>query len=388
MRLLLWLLTLAVLAVGLALAARYNTGYALVVLPPWRLELSLNLLILLEGLGFLVLYFVLRSVVYTLRLPQTVRVYRARRRQQQAEQALAYAVRMSFEGRYGQALKSAATAYAADHAPGLSALVAARAAHSLRDDERESEWLARAAFHDEESRVARLMTQAELHLDARRYAEALGVLEVLAASGQRHIAALRFSLRAYQALGDWRTVLRLARQLEKYRALTPEQAEPLKLRAQQEHLRSLGLDAAALSNYWREIPSAERHSPRLALEAARLFIATGDCHNAQRIIEEALATEWDSSLAVVYGECQGEDVLGRIAQAEAWLKEHPRDARLLLILGRLCRQQQLWGKAQSYLEASLSVENSRAAHIELAQLADELGRDDEANRHYRAAAAL
>ena len=40
MRALSWLLLLAALAVGLALAARYNDGYVLVVLPPWRAEVS------------------------------------------------------------------------------------------------------------------------------------------------------------------------------------------------------------------------------------------------------------------------------------------------------------------------------------------------------------
>ena len=51
MRLLLWLLLLAALATGLAVAARYNDGYALLVMPPWRIELSLNLLlfVLLAG---------------------------------------------------------------------------------------------------------------------------------------------------------------------------------------------------------------------------------------------------------------------------------------------------------------------------------------------------
>ncbi len=36
MRALFWLLTLAALAVGLSLAARYNDGYVLLVLPPCR----------------------------------------------------------------------------------------------------------------------------------------------------------------------------------------------------------------------------------------------------------------------------------------------------------------------------------------------------------------
>jgi HemY protein len=51
-------------------------------------------------------------------------------------------------------------------------------------------------------------------------------------------------------------------------------------------------------------------------------------------------------------------------------------------------QQQLWGKAQSYLDASLSVAPLREAYLALAALADELDRPDDANRHYRAAAQL
>jgi len=387
-RLLLWLLTLAALAVGLALAARYNDGYALLVLPPWRAELSLNLLILMELAAFLLLYLVLRAVANTLALPQTVRAYRARRRREQAERALADALRYQFEGRYGHALKSAANAHDAGYAPGLSALVAARCAHALHEEEREAEWLARAAQYDTESRNARLMTEAELFLDARRHQEAQAALAQLAAGGMRHIAALRLELRNRRALGDWREALRLIRLLEKTRALSTEQATPLKLRAHRENLRALAMDAAAMNNYWRGIPAPERSSPSLSLEAARLLIAAGDCLAAQRIVEEGLDEEWDSDLAAVYAECQGGDILGRIARAEAWLKRQPRDAQLLLALGRLCRQQRLWGKAQSYLEASLSLQPTRLAHVDLAQLLDQLGRPADAERHYRAAATL
>ena len=102
------------------------------------------------------------------------------------------------------------------------------------------------------------------------------------------------------------------------------------------------------------------------LPRERLLIAAGDCLNAQHIIEDALDEEWDSSLLAIYAECRGGDVLGRIAQAEDWLKRQPRDAQLLLALGRLCHRQQLWGKAQSYLEASLSLQATRDVHVELA----------------------
>lgn len=115
--------------------------------------------------------------------------------------------------------------------------------------------------------------------------------------------------------------------------------------------------------------------------------ALGDLTEARKVLEKQLDREWDSSLILRYADA-GDDATARIARAEAWLKLHPQDAGLLLVLGRLCAKQQLWGKAQSYLEASLSLESSRDTLLELAQLADQLGRTDEANRHYRAAVRI
>ena len=89
---------------------------------------------------------------------------------------------------------------------------------------------------------------------------------------------------------------------------------------------------------------------------------------------------------MLYGECPGADVLAQIERAETWLKSRPRDRALLLTLGRMCLAQELWGKARSYLEASLSEEPSRSAHVALAQLFDRTDKPEEANRHYRASA--
>ena len=52
MRSLFWLLALAAIAVGLAIAGRYNEGYVLLVMPPWRAEVSLNFFILLFDFYF------------------------------------------------------------------------------------------------------------------------------------------------------------------------------------------------------------------------------------------------------------------------------------------------------------------------------------------------
>ena len=78
----------------------------------------------------------------------------------------------------------------------------------------------------------------------------------------------------------------------------------------------------------------------------------------------------------------------RIERAESWLAERNRDPELLAALGRLCAQAELWGKARSFLEASVSFEESRSAHLELARLAERLGQAPDAQRHFRRAAEL
>ena len=290
------------------------------------------------------------------------------------------------EGRFARAMKQAGVAYDARESPGLAALIAARAASRLREPTTERAWVLRAADHDSSVRTARLMTEAEIALAGRRFDDARDRLDLLRVSGSRNLAALRLSLRAAQGLGNWGEVARLVRQMEKYRSLTPEQAMPLRRRAHLESIRERAGDGLALRTYWATIPSAERRDARVTHAMARALIAVGDQAEAQSLIEDYLEREWDSELAGVYGDCRGGDVLGRISHAEGWLKLQPRDARLLLSLGRLCMQSQLWGKAQSYFEASLALAPSREVHVELARLAEGLERGEEAARHYRDAA--
>lgn len=389
MRALFWFLALAALATGLALVARYNDGYALLVLPPWRVELSLNLLIVLLVGGCLVLYFLLHAVANVLRLPRAVAAFRQRRAREKADRALRDAVLFWQEGRYSHAVKSAEAAFDAGHAPGLASLVALRAAHALRDGPRQQLWRQRALENEAGMRTVRLKTEAELALDDHDYERARDLVKQLVDEGGRHISVLRLSLRIHQGLGDWNEVLRVTRQLEKHKALTPGQAAPVRLRAHRENLSALEGDAQQLARYWKAMPEADRQEVRLAQAVAKALAAADNCGEAAQLVEDFLDGQWDSSLVAVYGQCQGGDVVARIAHAEKWLAAHPRDAMLLLALGRLCRQKQLWGKAQSYLEASLAIEPTAEAHLELANLLEnELQKPDQAARHYRLAALV
>ena len=379
-----WVLAVFALAVGLSLAAHLNDGYAILVFPPYRVELSLNLAILFGVAGFALGYMLLRLVAHTLRLPLHVRAFRLRRRGDKGRAAMLAALQALFEGRYSRAEKSAGEAYELGEAPALSALIAARSAAELRELERRDQWLARAESHDADTRQARLAVQASLLLDDRRYDDALAVLRELSASGGKRIATQRMLMKAHQRLGHWDEVRRLATAMGKRGVLAEVAATQLRITAQVEALRQHAGDATGLLECWQH--TEDRVDARVARTAAQLFIALGDCRRAHEIVEAALEAEWSEPLILLYGECLGADVLAQIERAEKWLNSRPRDRALLLTLGRMCVAQDLWGKAQSYLEASLSEEPSRTAHVALAQLFDRIGKPEDANRHYRASA--
>jgi HemY protein len=199
----------------------------------------------------------------------------------------------------------------------------------------------------------------------------------------KHTAALRLELKAQQQAKNWEQTLPLIDQLERRGVYDATQAGQLRRYAHIENLKRKALDRRALDECWQRIAAAHKRDAKVAATAAQCYVALGGGAQALQIIEQALEAEWDSELVGIYADCAGTDTVRQIERAEQWLKSNPRDAVLLLTLGRLCAQQALWGKAQSYIEASISVEPMYSAHLALAQLHDGLGNVDAARRHYR-----
>ena len=385
MRGLLWLLAAFALAAGLSVALRESDAYVLLVYAPWRVELSLILAVVLLFAGFVLGYFIVRVAVNTLNLPVYVRAFRVRQRERKGIEALVQSLQSLLEGRSARAGKLAAQAFESGVAPSLASLVAARAAQQMRNPELRDRWLASAREAEPQWRQAVAGAAAQLLIEERRFEEARALLRELHAGGARHIATLQALLRVEQALGNQDEVVRIARVLEKRGAMPATVLRTVIANAQAAIFESRALDAPSVAKRWRAMSGQDRREPRIAAAAARASMKFGDCPGAHRIIEEALAAAWNADLVRLYGECR-EDALARIERAEMWLKEHPRDADLLLTLGRLCMQCELWGKARSYFEASLALAPGRAVHIALADLCDRTGRIDEANRHFRAGA--
>lgn len=385
MRGLLWVVGAFSAAVALSLALQ-DDGYVLITLPPWRIEVSLLFAVLVLAGGFVAGYFLVRLASHALSLPAHVRAFRERQRETRARQALVNALQSLLEGRYARVDKLAGEAWENGISPALACLTAARAAQRRRDFKRRDEWLLRAREADPEWRNARLSVEADLLADERRFGEAKALIEELHAGGLRHLSSQQLLLRCEQGMGNWEEVVRLAQQLAKRGALTPEAMAGIVTGARIAEIARLSRDPAQLGQYWGRLPREQRVQARIATAAARAFMQLGDCGSAHRLIEEALMEGWEEELVRLYGECSAPDTLQRIEHCERWLQAHGRDPMLLQVLGRLCAERELWGKAQSYLESSLSIRPMRQTHIALGRLFDATGRADQANGHFRASA--
>ena len=385
MRWLIWILVLGALATGLTLLARLNTGYVLIALPGHRVELSLNFALVLVVLGFALGYLLLRFLVTAIELPERVAKFRAARRRETAHGTLVEALREFFAGRYARAEKMVNQAVVLGESGDLGAIIAARAAHELRAPGRRDAYLAKLTVDPARPDAAAAISAAQMLLDERRPEDALAALAVLP---NKHTAALRLELRARQRIGQWEQVPALIDQLEKRDVFSVEQADAERRHAWRQLIQRKSGDASGFAAIWKRVPDRYRRDTAVAAAAAAAFHGLGQDAEAVAIIERSLEQEWDGALVNLYGECGTTGTLQQIEHAERWLKSHRTDALLLLALGRLCARQQLWGKAQSYLEASVALEPTYAAHLELAQLHERLEHVEAALAHHRASLEL
>ena len=388
MRFAIWSVVLAVVAVGVALIARQSDGYVVVVAAPWRVELSLNLLVVLVLAGYFAFFLLARLVVTLAAIPERVRSYRAERARTRSRRALYDALLAFFQGRFASAEKSASVAMLAEESKAVAAIIAARSAHELgRFSEREA-FLEQARGAAPEIDQARLTTLADLLLSQGRHEEALAVLKDLSGRDARNVRLLRMRLDAETALRRWDEVLATTATLSKLGGIGVPEAATARRAA---HLGNLGRraqDATALAAYWKLIPSELRVDSTIAATAARHHLALDGAAVARAIVESALEANWDTGLVALYADCAGDSALPLIERAEKWLRAHARDPALLLALGKLCMRQELWGKAQSYIEASLALEPTHEGHMTLATLMEKLGKSQEAGRHFRRSAEL
>lgn len=376
---LLWLL---LAAAGGVLAASFvagQPGYLLLTWGGWRIEIrSLLVALVLAVLLFGLLHWLLGSAYRARQALWRRRLRRLLRRREQSERDLAAGILNLLEGRYPQAQKLLERSRRSATAPAVHALALAHLAQRRGDtNRREREFAAaRAAAPEAQMAIARLQVQAQL--DAGDSSAAMATLKALPDHDSPRL--LELEARLARQRRDWQTLNDLIPRLRRADVLDAAQA------AQQE----IEIACARLADsqipdlLWPQLGRRQRRDAAVQLAYA-LAVRRADRHDAaQELLAELLRDTWRPDAVEAFGRYAGDDPKHPLELAERWLAAHPDDSALLLALGRLARRARLWAKAQAYFESSLLLSPTAQAHLELAQLLEEMGQAPTAAKHYRA----
>jgi len=368
-------------AVGLALLLRFNSGNVAILWPPYRIDVSLNLAIAVLLVAFVLLYFLVRAVSQAYGLPARVRRYREARRRERAARALRDSLVAYFEGRFGRAERLAESAREEPEFAGPAALLAARAAQAANQPERRDRWLEAAA--EGGTMTATRVLAAEVALEDGRPGDALVAVEELGRMRPGRLHALTLRLRVHEQQKDWERVLEVVKELDKHDAIPASRRRALRVRAYRELFRTRSGDLAAVREFWKSVGADEREIDGVVEAAAMAFADSGDQAQAARLAEGVLEKRLAPGLLALYGRLDAVPAQQRLRTAERWLDRHGEDPELLTLLGRLCSEQEIWGKAEEFLRRAEAKGGSRQARLALAELYEKLERPDDAAAVHR-----
>ncbi len=414
MRAIIWFILLFVVAVVVAATFGANDGLVSLYWNGWRMDLSMNLFVLLLFGSCLALVLVFQAAVGLVGLPRRAHEWRVARRDRKAQASLRDALAQYFGGRYSRAQKSAQRALLIQaETPDLvqdneftvlGHLLAAGSAHRLQDRQRRDEQLARALELSRNSLAARSAEEgarllaAEWALDDRDANRALEWLAAMPPGVARRTHALRLKLQASRLAKQPHEALKTARLLAKHQAFSKVAAQGL--------LRSLAFesldgarDADQVRDVWFALETPDRRDPLVAARAAACLAAQDASAEARTWLRpfwdrlDALTEDERAALArglVACIEGIGPDWLPRL---EAASQAYPREAAVAYAVGCALAERELWGKARLLLEqacdaADLDLSSRRHAWLKLAQLAEGQSDAGRAAACYQAAARL
>ena len=408
MRVALWLMALFAMAVASALFAGSNRATVTLFWSPYRLDVSLNLVLLIVAVAFIVLHYALRTLSALLNVPQQAREWRLQHKERATHAALLDGWSHLASGRYVRARKAAELAVSieasisrngdaiaqAEKLRTMAHLLAAESAHALQDAAvREAHF--QQALNQSGSREAQeardgvLLRSAQWALHSGDAAAALHWLDQLPTGASRRTVALRLRFRASRLAGKPSAALEMVRLLTKHRALSAVAGASVSQALALEIIRS-SHDILQLQKAWDELDTAEESMPEVALTAAeRWLVLGGDVAQSRRWVlmvwntmletPDALTTAQGVRLIRVLE--RGFEVSDALPDAE-WLERIesaqmnlPRNAMLQYLAGKVCMRLALWGKAQQLLKlAQLTLTDAtlkRDTWCALAELAEQ-----------------
>jgi len=381
-----WILFLTALVLGAYLyVEKYGPGYVLVTHGSYKIETTLAFGIIAVVVASVLIRFLYRLLMGVWHIPRAVKKQSQGRRFDKSRKLLTQGLVDLAEGRYDQAETRLVKMVNYSESPLLHYLAAARAAQLQGRYEERDRYLKAAHEARPDAEVAIGVTQAELQLAHQQTEESLATLTHLRGIAPRHDHILRLLARVYLELEDWTSLIEILPDVRKKKLLSEHLLKTMETKTYQGVLDAAKGDQQALEKAWSKIPKTAHTDANLVVHYTNLSNQVASQNsNIEQLIVKSLVHHWDDRLIDAYGLFEANNANAQLKQAEKWLDDYGQNEYLLLALGRICIRAKLWGKAQSYLEASIGVKAMPANCLVLAELmSDHLDQKGKASEYYK-----
>lgn len=345
------LVLLLVLSLAGALAwalAVAEPGQVFVRYRGWDIETSVPYAVLLLGLAVLALWLLARLLVMPLRAWR-------RHRHRLTRSRLVDGLLALHEGRWARA-EQLLRRVADQPRLRVPALIGASRAADGRGDPAEAD--ARLAELDAAPLTSGERNSVDLAAADRAFAQgdpalALQRLDATQARGALPPRAQRLRSELLLALGRPAEAVAMLPTIRASKAVPVGELPALEARL---HAASLAAsaDSEALRAHWSSLAAPLRQQPAIVAAYAQRAAALGLEDAALEAVREAIGAAWSEDLVLLFGLLPAPREDQRLRLAEDWLQAHPSSPALLVTLGRLCRTQALWGKAEDYLHRAIA----------------------------------
>lgn len=378
MRSLLWLIVLFIVAVVIVLTGTHYNGNVFIVVEQTQIRINLHLFVGLVILLVVLLYVLLRIVMGLVHLPGQWTRWRVNHQRHQVETALNHAGLAFFEGRFQFAEREAERVLGnkqGHNSRALALMIAAHSADQIDELAKRDRYLNEIAQLPEKQQLSRYLLLARSALAKHDNVGAKNALEAASKISPNLTQVAKLRLRYEWENGNPQGVLQQVDKLSRADALSESELQSYRHWAYQQ-LLARAHDPSELKMSLKAISADEREGD-LCVDIVKKYLQLGMYAQALKYVKKYYPVSFNPDLLPLFSEANQyssvKDQQKSIEIAEKWLQQRPQDPALQMLLGQLSYDQQLWGKAKSYLEASLQISNNNVARLLLAKVLEHSG---------------
>lgn len=382
MKKLVFISLILIVAALVGLNLRNYPGLLVMSIAGWRIDAPLWLAVF----GLILMYFAFNAIFDVLggvlNTPHRIKEFSHNFFKKRAKKLTFEGLIALEEEEFSQAERALVKGATQSDFPGMNYLYAAKAAHALGATKRQERYLNLARQFLPDSIVEKLV-EAKLLYKMGNYKEALSLLQNVPPKYHSQTAVLKILQKCYWALEDWPALAALFPKLKRYHINSKAELAEIE---KELWINWLLASKGRLENcqvVWQQLPKALRRQPTAAAIYGEVLIHNHCFIEAEEVLRKALHSQWDETLIALYGKVLHPAPHQCLKQAEKWLEIKPSSSSLLLTLGRLCIQLELWGKAQRYLEASISLAPRGETYAELGSLFTRLNKPELATHYFK-----